>query len=192
MKRILKATFTVLFASALLLVSCGSYDDSELRDKVSELEGRVAKLESAVNTNTQSIQALVEASKSNDAVTGFSELTDKSGYVITFASGESVKLYHGKDGQNGSTPVIGVKADVDGIFYWTVDGEWLLSGGQKVKAEGKDAVTPKFKIEDDNWFVSQDGGNTWTNLGRAKEKDIFKSVALDGGFVSVVLADGTS
>ena len=192
MKRILKATFTVLFASALLLVSCGSYDDSELRDKVSELEGRLAKLESAVNANTQSIQALVEASNGKDAVTGFSELTDKSGYVITFASGKSVKLYHGKDGQNGSTPVIGVKADVDGIFYWTVDGEWLLSGGQKVKAEGKDAVTPKFKIEDDNWFVSQDGGKTWTNLGKAKEKDIFKSVSLDGGFVSVVLADGTS
>ena len=192
MKRILKATFTVLFASALLLVSCGSYDDSELRDKVNNLENRVVKLESAVNTNTQSIQALVEASKSNDAVTGFSELTDKSGYVITFASGKSVTLYHGKDGQNGSTPVIGVKADSDGLYYWTVNGEWLLSGGQKVKAEGEDAVTPKFKIENDNWFISQDGGKTWTNLGKAKENDIFKSVSLDGGFVNVVLADGTS
>ncbi len=192
MKRILKATFTVLFASVLLLVSCGSYDDTELRDKVKDLEDRMAKLESAVNTNTQSIQALVEASNGKDAVTGFSELTDKSGYVITFASGKSITLYHGKNGQNGSTPVIGVKADSDGLYYWTVNGEWLLSGGQKVKAEGEDAVTPKFKIEDDNWFVSQDGGKTWTNLGKAKEKDIFKSVALDGGFVNVVLADGTS
>ena len=192
MKRILKATFTVLFASALLLVSCGSYDDTELRDKVKDLEDRVAKLELAVNTNTQSIQALVEASNGKDAVTGFSERTDKSGYVITFASGKSITLYHGKNGQNGSTPVIGVKADTDGIYYWTVDGEWLLSGGQKVKAEGKDAVIPKFKIENDNWFVSQDGGKTWKNLGKAKEKDIFQSVALDGGFVNVVLADGTS
>ena len=159
---------------------------------MNNLENRVVKLESAVNTNTQSIQALVEASKSNDAVTGFSELTDKSGYVITFASGKSVTLYHGKDGQNGSTPVIGVKADSDGLYYWTVNGEWLLSGGQKVKAEGEDAVTPKFKIENDNWFISQDGGKTWTNLGKAKENDIFKSVSLDGGFVNVVLADGTS
>ena len=184
--------FTVLFASALLLVSCGSYDDTELRDKVKDLEDRVAKLESAVNTNTQSIQALVEASKNSDSVTGFSELTDKSGYVITFASGRSITLYHGKDGRNGSTPAIGVKADTDGVYYWTVDGEWLLSGGKKVKAEGEDAVTPKFKIENDNWFVSQDGGKTWTNLGKAKEKDIFKSVSLDGGFVSVVLADGTA
>lgn len=192
MKRILKATFTVLFASALLLVSCGSYDDTELRDKVKDLEDRVAKLESAVNTNTQSIQALVEASKGSDAVTGFSELTDKSGYVITFASGRSITLYHGKDGRNGSTPAIGVKADTDGVYYWTVDGEWLLSGGKKVKAEGEDAVTPKFKIEDDNWLVSQDGGKTWTNLGKAKEKDIFKSVSLDGGFVNIVLADGTA
>lgn len=192
MKRIMKVTFTALFASVLLLVSCGSYDDTELRDKIKDLEDRMAKLESAVNTNTQSIQALVEASKNNDAVTGFSELTDKSGYIITFASGKSITLYHGKDGQNGSTPAIGVKADTDGIYYWTVDGEWLLSGGKKVKAEGKDAVTPKFKIENDNWFISQDGGKTWTNLGKAKEKDLLTSVTLDGGFVNIVLADGTA
>lgn len=189
MKSVIRATVSALFASALMLVSCGSYDDTELKNKVNELENRVAKLESAVNANTQSILALVEASKSNDAVTGFSELTDKSGYLITFASGKSITLYHGKD---GSTPAIGVKADSDGIYYWTVDGEWLLSGGKKVKAEGKDAVTPKFKIENDNWFISQDGGKTWTNLGKAKEKDIFKSVSLDGGFVNVVLADGTA
>lgn len=192
MKSVIRATVSALFASALMLVSCGSYDDTELKNKVNELENRVAKLESAVNANTQSILALVEASKSNDAVTGFSELTDKSGYLITFASGKSITLYHGKDGQNGATPVIGVKADTDGIYYWTVDGEWLLSGGRKVRAEGKDAVTPKFKIENDNWFISQDGGKTWTNLGKAKEKDIFKSVSLDGGFVNVVLADGTA
>lgn len=192
MKSVIRATVSALFASALMLVSCGSYDDTELKNKVNELENRVAKLESAVNANTQSILALVEASKSNDAVTGFSELTDKSGYLITFASGKSITLYHGKDGQNGATPVIGVKADTDGIYYWTVDGEWLLSGGRKVRAEGEDAVTPKFKIENDNWFISQDGGKTWTNLGKAKEKDIFKSVSLDGGFVNVVLADGTA
>lgn len=189
MKSVIRATVSALFASALMLVSCGSYDDTELKNKVNELENRVAKLESAVNANTQSILALVEASKSNDAVTGFSELNDKSGYIITFASGKSITLYHGK---NGSTPAIGVKADSDGIYYWTVDGEWLLSGGKKVKAEGKDAVTPKFKIENDNWFISHDGGKTWTNLGKAKEKDIFKSVSLDGGFVNVVLADGTA
>lgn len=189
MKSVIRATVSALFASALMLVSCGSYDDTELKNKVNELENCVAKLESAVNANTQSILALVEASKNNDAVTGFSELNDKSGYIITFASGKSITLYHGK---NGSTPAIGVKADSDGIYYWTVDGEWLLSGGKKVKAEGKDAVTSKFKIENDNWFISQDGGKTWTNLGKAKEKDIFKSVSLDGGFVNVVLADGTA
>ena len=190
--KLAKRIITSLFVPFMLLASCGSYDDTELRNKVSELESRVAKLESAVNTNTQSIQALVEASNGKDAVTGFSELADKTGYIITFASGKSIKLYHGRDGQNGSTPAIGVKADTDGVYYWTVDGEWLLSGGQKVKAEGKDAVTPQFKIENDNWFISQDGGKTWTSLGKAKEKDIFKSVTLDGGFMNIVLADGTA
>ncbi|MCH5217815.1 MAG: hypothetical protein J1F07_04585 [Muribaculaceae bacterium] len=46
----------------------------------------------------------------------------------------------GKDGQNGLdgyTPLIGVKQDIDGHYYWTLDGEWLLDGsGNKVLAEG--------------------------------------------------------
>lgn len=55
MKSVIRATVSALFASALMLVSCGSYDDTELKNKVNELENRVAKLESAVNANTQSI-----------------------------------------------------------------------------------------------------------------------------------------
>ncbi len=45
----------------------------------------------------------------------------------------------GADGKDGYTPVIGVRQDVDGVYYWTLDGEWLLdNNGNKVKAEGRD------------------------------------------------------
>ena len=56
------------------------------------------------------------------------------GYTISFARTGSIVIYHGKDGQNGSdgedgkdgadgkdgsTPIIGVKQDIDNIYYWT-------------------------------------------------------------------------
>ena len=75
----------------------------------------------------------------------------------------------------------------DGVYYWTVDGKWLLDdAGNKVPTtgsdgapgsngtngsdgvDGKDGITPEFKIENDNWYVSYDGGATWKDLGEAK------------------------
>ena len=65
-------------------------------------------------------------------------------------------IYNGKDGTDGvdgNTPVIGVKKDGDGIYYWTLDGEFIIVDGQKIKAQGTDGsdgadgVTPKSKFE---------------------------------------------
>lgn len=178
-----------IILALLLFFSCGGYDDSALSKRVSDLESRLAALETKVNTNTSSLQALADAVKNGDSITGFKELSDKSGYVISFKSGGSITILHGTDGK---TPVIGVKADSDGIYYWTVDGEWLLSDGKKVKAEGKDAITPTFKIEEKDWYVSYDGGKTWTKLGKASGDEMFKSVTVEDGRLKIVLADGTS
>ena len=70
------------------------------------------------------------------------------GYTITFSKSNPITIFHGKDGQNGmdgtdgkdgTTPTIGVKQDVDGIYYWTLDGDWLTDErGDKIKAEGTD------------------------------------------------------
>ncbi|MCQ2140241.1 MAG: SUMF1/EgtB/PvdO family nonheme iron enzyme [Bacteroidales bacterium] len=84
-----------------------------------------------------------------------------------------------------------VKQDTDGKWYWTVDGEWLLADGHKVSAE---AVTPKLKIEDNNWYVSYDGGASWTLLGKAVEETtlLFKDVNNDDpNYLVITLADGT-
>ena len=107
----------------------------------------------------------------------------------------------GKNGSNGLTPEIGIKKDTDGIYYWTLDGEWLLDdNGQKIKAQGtdgadgedgadgqpgnpgndgKDGITPQLKIENDYWYVSYDNGASWTQLGKAtssNENFIFEEV----------------
>lgn len=45
----------------------------------------------------------------------------------------------GTNGKDGVAPVVGVKMDTDGIYYWTLNGEWLTDdAGNKIKAVGTD------------------------------------------------------
>ena len=141
-----------IVAALLLMVGCSKeYDDSVLVGRVDDLESRVQRLEQLcqqMNTNISSLQTIVTALQNNDYVTGVTPITENGkiiGYTITFAKAESITIYHGKDGQDGTdgkdgyTPVIGVKQDTDGIYYWTLDGEWLLDdAGNKIKAQGVD------------------------------------------------------
>ena len=190
-----------------------------------------------MNTNISSLQTIVTALQNNDYVTSVTPLYEGSveiGYVINFAKGGKVTIYHGKDGADGApgadgedgadgsdgadgkAPVIGVKKDTDGVYYWTVDGQWLLDeNGQKVKAvgtdgasgsdgapgaAGKDGVTPQLKIENGRWLVSYDKGKTWNDLGQATGEQgtpgvggdsMFSNVTYNSTSVTFVLSDGT-
>ena len=204
MKKLLTLAVMV---TALVLSSC-KYDDDDIWNSVHGLEDRVAKLEELckqMNTNISSLQTIVTALQNNDYVTGVTPVMQSGkevGYTITFSKSNPITIFHGKDGQNGmdgtdgkdgTTPTIGVKQDVDGIYYWTLDGDWLTDErGDKIKAEGtdgkdgadgengsdgtdgtngKDGITPQFKIENDYWFISYDNGDTWTQVGKATGED---------------------
>lgn len=202
----------LLFVVITFLTSCSKeYDDSLLTNRVDNLENRVYKLEelcSQMNTNISSLQTIVNVLQDKDYITHVSPINKEGqiiGYTIAFAKNKSITIYHGKDGYNGSdgedgkTPVIGVKNDIDGIFYWTVNGEWLFDeNGDKIKAQGidggdgqngqdgkdgidgtdgingldgKDGITPILKIENDYWYVSYDNSVTWMKLGKAIGED---------------------
>lgn len=153
MKRILYLLFAVS-----TLWSCNSdYDDSALTGRVDDLENRVAKLEELckqMNTNISSLQTLVDALQNKDYITGVVPITkdgETIGYTISFTQSAPITIYNGQDGKDGqdgkpgedgkdgSTPVIGVKQDADGIYYWTLNGDWLTDdSGNKIKAEGRD------------------------------------------------------
>ena len=182
MKKLL--TFAALFA-VVALTSC-KYDDDDLWNSVHGLENRVAKLEELckqMNTNISSLQTIVTALQNNVYVTGTTPLMKDGkeiGYTITFSKGNPITIYHGKDGQDGEdgiTPTISVKKDTDGVYYWTLNGEFIVVDGGKIQAEGKDGTngtngtTPQFKIENDYWFISYDDGDTWTQLGKATGED---------------------
>lgn len=225
----------LIFLSAITLANCSdSYDDSKLWDSVNGLENRVTKLEELckqMNTNISSLQEIVTALQKNESIKSVATLPDGSGYLITFSSGKTITIYHGKngvagedgkDGENGKdaiTPVISVKKDADGIYYWTVNNDWLLVDGKKVKAEGtdgtngepgidgedgtngKDGTTPQFKITDGYWYISYDNELSWTKLGKATGDsglngtdgdNFFKGVSIEDGYVCFTLNDKDS
>ena len=210
MKKLL--AFAALFA-VVALTSC-KYDDDDLWNSVHGLENRVAKLEELckqMNTNISSLQTIVTALQNNVYVTGTTPLMKDGkeiGYTITFSKGNPITIYHGKDGQDGedgTTPTISVKKDTDGVYYWTLNGEFIVVDGGKIQAEGKDGTngtngtTPQFKIENDYWFVSYDNGANWTQLGKATGEDGIGGDSMFSGvdyktstdYVIFTLADGT-
>ncbi|WP_443776891.1 PL29 family lyase N-terminal domain-containing protein [Alistipes putredinis] len=207
MKKLL--AFAALFA-VVALTSC-KYDDDDLWNSVHGLENRVAKLEELckqMNTNISSLQTIVTALQNNVYVTGTTPLMKDGkeiGYTITFSKGNPITIYHGKDGQDGEdgiTPTISVKKDTDGVYYWTLNGEFIVVDGGKIQAEGKDGTngtTPQFKIENDYWFVSYDNGANWTQLGKATGEDGIGGDSMFSGvdyktstdYVIFTLADGT-
>ena len=204
----------LLLLSITLCVFSACHND--IWDAIDGLDGRVTKLEELckeMNTNITSLQTIVDVLQSNDFITGVVEIKKDGevlGYTITFGKHDPITIYHGQDGkdgadgkdgqdgQNGSAnaPVIGVAQDTDGVYYWTLNGEWLLDdNGNKLPVsgkdgangadgkdgqdgkdgadgqDGKDGITPQLKIEDGYWYISYDNGATWTQLGKATGED---------------------
>ena len=144
----MKKILSILAAAAFCLVSCTSYDEIAMWNKNEDLGERVSRLEELceqMNSNISALQLIVEALQDNDYVTGIVPVTENGktiGYTINFSKSGPVTIYHGKDGEkgdDGKTPVIGVKKDTDGLYYWTLDGEWLTDDeGKRIPAQGRD------------------------------------------------------
>jgi len=194
-----------LWAVALLgiaMTGC-EYDDSELRDKVDGLDARVTAMEQAAksaNTDIGTLKTLVEALQKQVTVTSVAKTAD--GYTIAFSDGQTATISNGRDGIDA--PVVSVKKDADGVYYWTLGGEFIVVDGRKIKAEGSDgadAVAPQVRINPTTkeWEISTDGGQKWTSTGVVAEgrdgaagDSIFKDVDPDDEtWVTFTLNDGT-
>ena len=268
----MRKSITCLILGILSLVSCTEYDEIAMWNKNEDMGSRLSALEelcSQMNTNITSLRQIVEALQDNDYVTGVVPVVENGqtiGYTITFTKSGPVTIYHGRDGQSGSTPVIGVKQDTDGLYYWTLDGEWLLddqnnkivaqardgksayelavekgyqgtldewlaslngSAGNDGKSayelavengyqgsleewlaslkgnagdKGDDGITPQLEIRADGyWYVSYDGGQSWTQLGQATGEpgqdgdSMFSNIDVTNpDYLILTLADGTT
>ena len=197
MKKTLKY-LAIPAALACLLASCSDLSDIEKR--VESLESRVQALETQIgilNTNVAAVQKLAEGGT-------ISSVEEKDGvYTITLSNGEKIILKQGSTGI-ANAPVVSIDAD----GYWTVDygngPEHILVNGEKVKAVGKDGLTPIFGVDTQGyWTVSYDG-KTFTQVKDANGNPVkaipdgssddkwFNNVSIDGDKLVVVLKDGST
>ena len=204
-------TKSLAVAIAAMMTFTGCYDDTDLVNRMDQAEADIAELQQLVkdiNTNISSLVTVVDALKNSDQITSVTPLSDGSGYTITFSKSGTITIYNGKngvDGTNGTngsngqngidghTPVISVKLDTDGQYYWTVDGEYLTDAdGKKIPATAHIA-TPQIRINEGNFEISYNEGMTWEVIGNAGASDdvVFKQVIDGPASVLFVLSDGT-
>ena len=166
------------------MVGC-SYDDTAIWREMEQVKDRVTSLEEAViktNEDIVALQTIVDALQKNLYVVSVTPTIE--GYTILFSDSTSVTISNGKDGANGTNaPIISVREDVDGNYYWTIDGEWLLVDAERIRAngldgengangaKGEDAIAPQVRINETTkeWEISTDGGITWLSTGVVAE-----------------------
>ena len=190
MKAILKTI--VAFSLGLVLTGCAKeYDDTALKNDVNSLKSQIEQIQNSIRSLNGQVTGLtetIEQWKSGGYVESIQKLADDSGYTITFVGGKTVTLYHGtkgdkgdpgapgtpgtpgqngtngqngQNGQDGKTPSL--KLDTDGLFYWAIDGEYIIVDGKKVPA----TVAPVFSINDNGDLIMTIGGKE-TNLGHVQ------------------------
>ena len=172
-----------------IVVSCSKYDDSALKSEIGRLQDKASAIERLCkdyNDDLSAIRSLVQAAEGRDYIKNVEELPDSDGYRITFTSGKTVEIHNGEDAI-GDVPIVGVKKDSDGCYYWTMDGKFIERDGHRFKVEGEDGkngCSPKVKIENDFWYVSYDDGVSWNKL------DSITSYAGSSSFVQFVKETG--
>ncbi|MDE6490304.1 MAG: hypothetical protein K2L49_04010, partial [Muribaculaceae bacterium] len=221
-----KKFYSLLMIGAMLLPTACSYDDAELWNAVGNLDQRVENLEESVNRLNSNVDILSQLMSGKMFITSIEDQGDGVRIVHMITDNgtiSTIEIRDGKDGATGATgdkgetgdkgdkgdkgdtgatgatPVVSIKQDSDGNYYWTVNGEYLLdANGQKVRAngldgaagadgkdgqdgqdgqdgkdgqQGKTGIAPAFRIENGKWFVSLDRGLTWTEIGTATGAD---------------------
>ena len=152
-------------------------DINSLKDRVENYEAQVQKLNDDMNI----IRVLLDGNKT---ITSYS--FDGTNYTLTLSNGETLTLTQGVVRANYPSITIGE------------NGNWIIAGqdsGVRAEAEaGKDATyTPQFKIENEYWCVSYDGGNTWEKLDTKamgtsdKESPITNVDTTDPNFIKITL-----
>ena len=144
------------------LCSCNKYD-AEIADLQRQIDELVTS-NSRVNDNVAALGKIVEALQNAAEVTSFSPIKEDGivvGYSVTFNEkgkpSQTVTVYN--------SPANVSVGELNGKYYWIVDGAWLLDDkGNKIEACAS-AIVPQFRITDGTIEVSIDGGTTWKNVG---------------------------
>ena len=155
----------------------------QVRPELDETHAKLRALQElagAVNRDLTTLDLIVTELDDGHTILPESFLLTENGYEVSFRDGKKIVIPFGVDGVDGRTFIpVGVK-DEDDLYYWQVDGEWLLDAdGNRMRAGATDGVVPEFKVEDGFWWISVDGGANFSQLASCDEMDgmgVFRDV----------------
>ena len=166
-----------------------------------ELDETHAKLQAlqelagAVNRDLHILDLIVQELDDGHTILPETFQQTEDGYEVSFRDGKKIVIPFGKDGVDGVQFVpVGVR-DEDGLYYWTLDGEWMLDADStKIRAGATDGIVPQFKVENGFWWISMDGGATFQELAACDDMDgfgVFRDIRqTTSGKVLLTLWDG--
>ncbi len=157
--------FRIMALAAAVTALATGCKDYALQEDLEALKDRVTVLEQmcgSLSEDVATLSIIVDALQKNIYVTSVAETSD--GWTVGFSDMTSMTVRNGRDGDDGTSPVIGVLQNSEGKYCWTLDGEFIMAGGTELVAEGADGVSPQFKVEDGMLKVSYDSGESWADL----------------------------
>lgn len=180
MKRILLSLAGIVLLLPALVQCSKEYDDAWIKSKFDQIDSKLSNLESSINS-LNSYKTIIDNLKNGKVIDRI--VDNKDGTFSIYYVGDStpvkIQTIKGDKGDKGDTGGKGDKGD---------KGDPGSAG-----TPGDDGVTPDFKIEDGDWYVSYDKGTTWTKIGSASSSEslFFKNVYVEGNHLVLVLIDGT-
>lgn len=160
MKRIL---FHLIFLSTLVLSGC----NGDLENDLNLIERRLADIQKAcdqINSDIVALGSMAKTLEKNDFVTEVDSSEDGMTYIISMSNSDPIVIHKGKDAEG--SPMIGIKLNTDGKYYWTItypgkETQYIRADDGNIVATT--AASPKFRINEGMWEVSYDEGRTWTD-----------------------------
>mgnify|MGYP003367265332 FL=1 len=154
----MKTKNLLLIAIAVLSLFGCKYDDDAIWDAVRNLEERLINLETWQKQASEEIALLKAITDESDyilSVVPVMEGETQKGYTITFKKSGTITLLNGQKGDKGDkgdTPLISLKQEKDGNWYWTLNGSLMTdASGAPIRANGTNgtngtsAPTPQVK-----------------------------------------------
>ena len=170
------------------VTSCTQKDN--LNNRVSGIEDRLASIEESVGSINANAELLWRMTSGKYFLKNVRQ--NEFGYSLEFTDNTTCDVVFGD-----KAPVLQPLLSIDQQGVWLVS----LDGGKEYRpidgassATAQDGYAPKFKVLNDIWSVSLDGGITWSDLAVSPLEAVafFTSVAYDQetGMFTLVLSDG--
>lgn len=198
MRKRFRSGLLALVLPVFLSVFSGCTD--MVRDDLDRTHAKLQKLQEladSVNRELNTLDLILKELDDGHTILPESLQMTENGYEVSFRDGKKIFIPIGKDGADGRTLIpVGVQAE-DGLYYWKVDGEWLLDDeGNRIRAGATDGYIPLFEARADSlWWISLDNGVTFEPFASVEEVagfGVFKDVEQTASGIILTLWEGNT